>query len=410
MLPRVRPGPLALPAFRWLLVARTVSTLGNAVAPVALAFTVLDLTGSVSDLGLVVASRSVTQVLLLLYGGVLADRLPLRRLLVGSGVLSAATQAVAAGLVLTGSASIASLAVLEALNGAVTGLAFPAFATAVPQVVEPDQLPRANALLRVGQNSSAVVGAAAAGLVVAVAGPGVGIAVDAAAYVVATACVTRLRVRPVARAERTGTWQELRTGWREFVSRRWVWVVVLQFTVVNASLSGAEGVLGPQVADRSVGRGAYGLVLSLGAAGLVAGSVLALKIQPRRALLAGTLAVLLTALPAAALALTPSVIGLGLAFFVSSIAVEQFGVAWDTSLQQNVPTDRLARVYSYDALGSFVAIPVGQVVVGPLAASLGVRTTLLLCAAAVVVVTLLALTDRSLRTLERATSGLRAEV
>jgi MFS family permease len=312
---RMVSGPLAHAPFRWLLAGRTIGILGNAIAPVALAFAVLDLTGSTTDLGIVVAARSVMNVLLLLYGGVLADRLPRRLLLVGAASASAVTQALVAALVLAGGASVWSLAVLSAVNGAVAGIGFPASLAMVSQTVPPAMLASTNASLRLGLNASNVVGVSIGGLLVATVGPGWGIAVDAATFALSALCFARVDVPFAGVAKAAGTvLADLREGWGEFRSRTWVWVIVAQFGVVNAALAGAGGVLGPVVADQSIGRKAYGLVLAASTLGLVAGSVVALRYQPRRALLFGTSAVLVTALPPLALALTPTVALLMVAF------------------------------------------------------------------------------------------------
>lgn len=408
-------GALAFPAFRWLLAGRTAMTLGNAVAPVALAFAVLDLTGSATDVGLVVAARSLTNVLLLVFGGVIADRLPRAVVLVGSSLAAAATQGLVAALILSGEATVPLLAVLSAANGAVAALAFPASAALTPQTVSRAFLQPANALLRLGINGSAVLGAAAGGILVAAVGPGWGIAVDAAAFALAGFLFSRLRVasaRTDAAQDATATtvWADLTTGWSEFISRRWLWVVVAQFAVVNAVLAGANTVLGPAIADQTFGRAAWGVVLAVESLGLVAGGVLALRIRPTHLLRFGVACTLAVALPLLTLALKPSVVVLLGAFFLAGFAIEQFGVAWDVSLQEHVPQDRLARVYSYDALGSFIAIPAGQVVVGPLSAAFGLQKTLLGCAAAVVLATGIALLDPAIRKLTRLPPGEAAEL
>lgn len=282
------PGPLTWPAFRWLVAARTTSLLGNSVAPVALAFAVLDLTGRAVDVGLVVAARSLANVLLLLFGGVLADRLPRQLLLVGSSLAAAATQAAVAGLVLSGEATVPTLAVLSAVNGAVAAVAFPAAAALTPQTVPPALLQPANALLRLGTNTSAIGGATAGGLLIAAAGPGYGLAVDAATYALAAGLFSRIRLTGrVAPAASSSVLVDLRDGWAEFTARRWTWVVVAQFTVVNAAFLGTTAVLGPVVADQSVGRAAYGLVLAAQTAGLLLGGLVALRWQPDRPLRAG---------------------------------------------------------------------------------------------------------------------------
>lgn len=119
-------APLRHRAFRYLAAGRLVNMLGNGVAPMALAFAVLDLTGSVRGLGLVVGARSLMTVLFVLIGGVAADRIPLRLVLAGSNVLGAVIQAAVAALVLAGTATIPMLLALSAANGIVTALSQPA--------------------------------------------------------------------------------------------------------------------------------------------------------------------------------------------------------------------------------------------------------------------------------------------
>lgn len=394
-------GPWKHSAFRWLFLGRNIDAIGNSVAPVALAFAVLDITNSKAALGIVVASRTLANVLLLLFGGVIADRFPRRLVVVSSALAAAVTQGAVAALVLTGSAQIWSLAVISALNGGVSAIAFPASRAMLPQTVPAEDLQRANVLLRVGLNLAGLLGVAVGAQLVAIVGPGLGIVVDALSFGVSALAFSRVRIAPGPPPTPSTIVADLHEGWSEFVSRRWVWVIVAQFAVVNAASSGVRGVLAPVVADETFGRHAYGWVLTLFTVGLVVGSLIAIKLQPKRALLFGTTTILLLALPPLFLALSPHLVPLGIAFFVMALAFDQFGVAWDVSLQQNVPADKLARVYSYDMLGSLIAAPVGQIVVGPLAGVFGVRATLLGCAVAIVVPTLLAMADRSVRTLER---------
>ena len=398
-------GPWRHAAFRWLVLGRTIDSIGNSVAPVALAFAVLDLSDSNVALGLVVASRTLANVLFALFGGVLADRFPRRLVIVGSAWAAAATQGLVAALVLTGSARIWSLAVVGAVNGAVSAIAFPASQSLVPQTVPAEEIRKANALLRVGLNLTRLLGVAVGAQLVAFVGPGWGIVVDALSFALSAIAFSRVRIRPGSRAESSTIVADLRDGWSEFVRRRWVWVIVAQFAVVNAVSSGVRGVLAPAVADETFGRHAYGWILTLFTVGLVIGSVIAVKLQPRRALLFGTSMILLTALPPLSLAMFAQAVPVAVAFFVSALASDQFAVAWDVSLQESVPADKLARVYSYDYLGSLIAIPLGQVAVGPLAELFGTRATLLGCAAAIVIPTLLAMADPSVRTLKRLTTS-----
>jgi hypothetical protein len=451
-------GPFASAPFRWLLTARSIATLGNAAAPIALAFAVLDLTGSAVDLGLVVASRSIANVAVLLLGGVIADRLPKHVLLVGTSLAAAVTQAVVAALVLTGSATIPLLMILSVLNGVVAAVSFPASAAIVPQTVPVAQLRPANALLRLSLNGGAIVGASLGAVLIAAVGPGWGLALNAASFALAGIFFAFVRTPgrtraggalpdgalpdgvlpggsqagatlahaaladgdvpgdplPGATAAATATAEapanvlrELREGWAEFSSRTWVWVVVAQFALVNAAFVGAIAVLGPLVADETFGRASWGLIIAAETVGLALGGLLALRWRPRHALGIGVALVIVTALPIVGLALVPLVPVLVVAFLIGGLAIEQFGVAWDQSLQQNIPPAVLARVYSYDAVGSFIAIPIGEILVGPLAHSFGTTPVLLGCAAVVAVASLAAFATPSVR---RLTVGVPAPV
>lgn len=405
-------APLRERAFRMLLAGRVSSFLGNAVAPIALAFAVLDITGSVSDLGIVVGARSLALVVLLLFGGVLADRLPRPVVLVGSSLLSGLTQGAVAALVLTHTATIPLLVGLGLVNGALSGLAFPASAAVVPQTVPVAVRQQANALVRLGTNGVMILGAAVGGVLVATAGPGWGLAVDAASFLLAGGFFAFVRVSDVRdrSAARPSTWADLRGGWTAFTAQTWVWVVVAAFGVINACITGGVQVLGPAVADHTIGRPAWGVVLAAETLGMVAGGLLALRLRVRRLLLFGMVCVApesLLLLGLAALPLLPVLVVLA---FVQGVAIEQFGVAWETSVQEHVPASHLARVYSYDALGSFIAIPIGETLIGPVAAAVGTAPTLVGAAGLVVVATLAALSSRSVRTLEHRTAPMEPTV
>lgn len=391
--------------FRFLLLARTTSLLGNAIAPVALAFAVLDLTGSARDLGFVVASRSVANVALLLFGGVLADRLPRSVLLVGSSLAAAVTQAVIAGLVLGAEPTVAMLAALSALNGAVAAISIPASSALTSETVPADQLQQANALLRLGLNGSAIIGASAGGVLIAVAGPGWGLLADACTYTLAAALFTGIRLpRPqpgAVTSGKAGLLSDLREGWIEFAARKWVWATVAQFAVVNAAFVGTVAVLGPVVADSTFGRGAYGLIFAAQALGYITAGVVAIHWQVKYPLRLGVALIACTALPAVALAEAPYLPLLITVSFAAGFAIEQFGIAWDLSLQRHIPPEKLARVYSYDAVGSFAAIPLGEAAVGPLAQAFGTELTLLGCAASILLATAIALTNHEVRDLPR---------
>jgi MFS family permease len=218
--------PLREHSFRYLFLGRTTSFIGNAFATVALAFAVLDLTGSKADLGFVLAARSLPQVLFILVGGIWADRLPRHRVMVFSNVASGLSQGAIAVLLLTGQAEVWHLLLLAAVNGSSSAFFFPAATGIVPQTVPQRMLQQANAILRLGQNASWIGGAAVGGLVVAGTSPGVGIAVDAATFFVAAVLLAMIRLPATLRMEASNFLAELGEGWQEFKSRTWLWVML----------------------------------------------------------------------------------------------------------------------------------------------------------------------------------------
>jgi MFS family permease len=397
-----RAGPLREREFRLLFAGRTISMVGNAMAPVALAFAVLDLTGSTTDLGLVLATRSVATITFLLLGGVWSDRLPRHQVMVGSNLVAGATQAIVALLLLTGSARIWELAALGFVNGCASAFFFPASTGIVPQTVPVSMLQQANATLRLALNATNIAGAALGGVLVAATSPGWAIAIDAVTYGLAAAAFGVMRLPPGLRLEGSSVLSELREGWRDFWSRTWLWAIVVQFGVVNAVASGAMQVLGPAVAKRHLGgAAAWGAVLTAEAVGLVACGVMMLRWRPRRMLFVATLAVFPLALPLVALVGPAPLVIVVAAAFLAGFSIEIFGVLWDTTMQQEIPQEKLSRLSSYDALGSWVLMPLGLAAVGPLASALGTRPTLTACALLVVIATLPVLLSRDVRTVER---------
>jgi MFS family permease len=397
-----RLGPLREREFRLLFAGRTISMAGSAMAPVALAFAVLDLTGSTTDLGLVLVARQVPVIVLLLFGGVWADRLPRHHVMVVSNLVSGASQAVAAALLLSGHAQIWQLAALASVNGGASAFFFPASSGVIPQTVPAGLLQQANATLRLSLNATNIAGASIGGILVAATSPGTAIAVDAGSYALAAASIAAMRLAGGERTPGSTVLHELREGWHDFWSRTWLWVIVLQFGVVNATESGAVMVLGPDVAKRHLGGpAAWGFVLTGTAVGLVLCGLLMLRWRPRRILFVATLSVFPLALPLVALAIPaplPIVIACG---FAAGFFVEIFGVLWDTTMQQEIPPEKLSRLYSYDALGSWVLMPVALGAVGPISTAVGTRATLLGCAVLTLAATAPVLLSRDVRTLER---------
>jgi hypothetical protein len=314
----------------------------------------------------------VSVVVFLLLGGVVADRLPRHLVMVGSSVLAGVSQAAAAALLLSGTAHVTVLAALQVVNGACSAFTIPSTSAVLPQTVPGDLLRQANALARMGSNAASISGAALGGLVVAVFGPGWGIAVDAASFFVATVLFAGVRVARVSSGGGTSMFRELADGWRDFRARTWVWVIVGQFAFINMVFGGAFNVLGPLVAEkRLVGAAAWGVIVAAEGAGLILGGALRAWRHDKRPLLAGNNALFLQLPMLALLAVAAPLALIAAAALLGGVGIEIFEVRWSTTMHEQVPADLQSRLFSYDALGSFLFIPVGQILAAPVQSALG---------------------------------------
>ena len=398
----MRPGPLRSRNFRLLLACDVISASGTAVATVALPFAVLRIGGSASDVGYVAAAYLVPLIGFLLLGGVVGDRLPRHQVMVAANALQALAQAASAGLLLAGHARVWELAALAAARGVGTGFYLPAAEGLLPHTVPADQRAPANALDRIGRNSGQIGGAALGGVLVGLAGPGWGLAVDAVSFAVAGALRAGMRFPALPTAPRAGLVHELREGWRDFISRRWLWAIVAEFAFVVAILAGTQSVLGPLVADAHLGGArSWGLILAAEGLGAVLGGFVMIRFRPRRMLLAASLAVPADSVFFLALAVPLPVPVIAATAFAAGASVEVFSVNWATTMQQEIPPAMLSRLSSYDALGSFALAPVGTAVAGPLAASFGTSAVLTAGAILVVLLTAAVLLAPEVRNMQR---------
>jgi len=398
-------APLRERDFRLFFAGRTISRLGASFSFVALAFAILEIGGDASDIGVVLACFTVSQLVFILVGGVWADRLPRNRVMVAANVVNGFVQFTVAAIVLTGVARTWHIAALAAANGLAQAFFFPAAQGILPQLISKPRLQEANALLRLSLNATNIGGAAIAGLVVAAAGAGWAIAVDGASFLVCATFLARIRL-PSSPMTRSRFLTELREGWNAFASRTWLWATVVAFGFINAFWAGGLNVLGPIVAKAELGgAAAWGLVAAASGLGFVAGGAVALNWRPRHPLLAGMIAVAAVSLPLAALAAGAPLPVVVVGAFFSGLGVELFGVFWELSLQQHIPGELLSRVASYDMLGSIVLMPVGFVVVGPLSDAVGIHLTLWIAAGACAALAAATLSVRDVRRLRRLDSN-----
>jgi MFS family permease len=378
---RSRFGVLAERDFRLFFTGYTTSLTGSTMVPVALAFAVLETGHGAADVGFVLAAQTLPLVVLLLVGGVVADRLSRRTVMITSDLVRCASEVLLAVLLLTGSPPVWLLMVLAGVLGAGQAFFGPAMTGLVPLVASEERLQQANALRGVATSAGQIAGPAAAGLIVAAGGAGWAIAIDALTYAVSAACLARLHLPAHVAPPPERITAQLRTGWREFRTRTWLWLIVSQFGMFHLLVYAPFMVLGAVVAASSHGgAAAWGIILTAQGAGSVLGGLVAMSLRPRRPLVIATLGTFAFSLPVALLAVGAPAWWIAAAAAVSGAGIAVFGALWDTALQRNVPASALSRVSAYDWLGSVALVPLGFALAGPLAGAFGVTPVLWLAA------------------------------
>ena len=398
-----RLGALAERDFRLVFSSTTISAVGDGVAAIALVFAVLHIAhDSPTAVGIVLACRQVAAGAVTLAAGVVADRLPRHLVLVSVATVQAVVQAAVATLLFTGRASVAVLAGLAVVYGLADGFELPATQGLIPAVISRARLQQANALLGLSRSILGFGAPALGGLLVAAGSPGAAIAIDSISFAVAAVLLVRVRVPPredvIAPAP---FFAELREGWGEFRRQDWIFTTIVFFGVSNFA-NQSFGVLGPLVMKQHYGgAAAFGALLSFFGIGTILGGVLAMRWHPARPLLVSCLAswpipvvyVLLAFLQPLPLLLFFEVLGgIGLAVHLA---------LWFTVFQQHVPERARARVSSYDAFGSFVLVPVGTAVAGPVAGAVGIKTTLIAAAITMLATKAIIVSHRSVWAIRR---------
>jgi predicted MFS family arabinose efflux permease len=364
------------PEYRKLFTGQAASLLGDGMVNVALAFAVIGLGGGAAAVGLVFAVRTVPLVACLLVGGVVADRISRRAVMVAADVTRLASQGAIAALLITDHASIAALAVLSGVTGAATGFFNPASVGLLPEVVAPERLQQANGLRATAQATGEILGPVIAGVLVSTAGAGWALAIDAATFAISAVFLGRILMPERAVREHSTFFEDLREGWSTFRAMTWVWAFVAGAAIGN-TLWGAWSVIGPVVAEADLGGAAtWGAILAaMGAGGLV-GGLTAIRVRPWRPLVAATLSVPVFALPLAFLAAGAPAPLLGAAALLSGAAMMFGNTVWESTLQRHAPPASLSRLSAYDWFGSLAFRPLGLAIWGPVAAAAGYSTSL----------------------------------
>ncbi|MGA3215582.1 MAG: MFS transporter [Acidimicrobiales bacterium] len=361
--------------FRLYFLGQLTSSVGSGMAPVALSFAVLALRhGSASEVGAVLAAQTIPLVIFLLVGGVAADRLGRRRIMLTADVLRALAEAALGAWILFGHPQLWGFLLLSAIVGSGTAFFVPALTGLIPQIVSGERLTQANALNGLTMSIGSIIGPAVAGVIVATASPGWAILADALSYVLSVCSLGALRLAPTTPAPPESFFSQLRHGWNEFWSRTWLWAIVVSASVFNVALAAPFLVLGAVISKESLGGAtAWGTILSAQGAGAVLGGIAMLRMRFRRPLVAAALSLLVWVLPMLSLAYRAPVSVIAAGAFLGGASFAVFDTQWQTTMQREVPSQVLSRVSAYDWFGSLVFLPLGYAIVGPLSKAVGIH-------------------------------------
>jgi len=370
------------------------------MGPIALAFGILALpNGSANMLGLVLGATTVVFLLMAPFGGVIADKYGRARMV---GVTD-----MAAGLVLfiqvayfaTGDVPLAVLLITNGFFGLMWGIFWPAFSGLMPAVLPEAGLQKGNALNAFMTNAGVISGAAVAGLLIEVFGVAFTLAIDAASFFISGLMIFTFRhLTPRAEQTENTMLDDLLHGWRVFLSFRWIVIIVGAFSFIVMCWAAAENVLGPLIAlEHFNGPKSWSFVISAESAGLIVGSLIAIKIKPKYPMRFLMLSSFTITFYIWSLAKPQSLLMIAFGAFLFGITLDLWGTLWSTALQRKVPRDSLSRVSSFDAMGSMMFRPVGLAIAAPLSTLFGIENFLQILAAITVVAIIVPLLDPQVR-------------
>ena len=395
------------PGFTKLISARLISNFGNGFMPIALSFGILALPGgSASDVSLVLGVQLAPTIAFMVFGGVAGDRFKRNQIVGGSDIIGCLFVFLSAASFIFGFTTIALLCFTGFFFGVLNAFWWPAFSGMLPEILPKEQLQKGNAVNGLLSNFGYVAGSLVAGILVATFGAGWAILIDGISFLIAGILVWTINLNPITAEgndKPPAMWRELREGWHEFISRKWVVVVVIVFSFINLAYEATLGVLGPiATKEHNGGPKEWSWVIAAITLGMIFGGVLALKIHMSRPLLVGILPEIFVGFWIFIIGVPNQLVATLLLAFATGISIEIFYVAWSTSMQQHIPSESYSRVISYDALGSYALAPIGLVVIGPIIEAIGVAQTSRLLAIMTVIAVITPLAFREVRNLRNA--------
>lgn len=397
---RKAPEPLWTGQFNKYFTARAASRLGDEMMPVALAMGVLALGHGVAGVGYAMAAFIAPEALLVVFGGVLADRFTARRMMIGSDLVRLVVHAVLAMLFTMGDPALWLILVLAVISGSATAMFQPGVSSMVPLVAK--DVHRGNAALRVAEAIGALLGPAVGAVLVALLGAGFVFGVNAITFAISAVFLLILKTGTPPVSDRDASmWRNLLEGWQEFRSRRWLWAVIAIWAVNGLLVWGPARPLIATVVIEDHGPSGFGAVQAALGAGTVVGGLIAMRLKPLRPLAAGSIAMFGFAFHPLAIVADWPVWAIGASFAGAGACWTFWGVQWTTTVQTQVRPEVLNRVYAYDVAGSIMTNPIGRALAGPLAWLIGARQTLLVGALICTASCVTLLVVPAIRTLQR---------
>ena len=381
--------------------SRFISNVGNGLSPIALAYGVLSIPGADgSDLSLVMAARFVPLIAFMLFGGVIGDRFKRNRVVGIVDIIGSIFTGISAVAFIAGFPSIWLLVLMGALFGVLNALWWPAMSGVLPNILPKEKYQHGNAVIGLMTNIGFIAGTLLGGVIVTLYGSGWALLTDAITFLIAGILVLKIDLPAMPPRDKNSVLKDLKLGWIEFSSRSWVVAMVVTFAAINACFESMMQVLGPLAFDKGdSGPRNWSYNLEALTAGMMIGGAVAFKVKFARPLAISMALIATSALWDFAIAAELPIIFPVIGALFSGFALEIFMVNWNTSLQKHIPEKSFSRVASYDAFGSYGIAPLGIVIAGPIAATIGVSNALWWTGGITCVVALLSLLVKSVRNL-----------
>jgi len=383
-----------------LFIARFISNFGNGMGPIALAFGILALpNGSANMLGFVLGTTTVVFLLMAPFGGVIADKYGRARMVGLTDMAAGAVLFIQVFYFAKGEVPLAVLLITNGFFGLMWGIFWPAFSGLMPAVLPEEGLQKGNALNAFMTNAGVISGAAVAGILIDIFGVAFTLAIDAASFFISGLMIFTFRhLTPRAQKTENTMLDDLVHGWKIFLSFRWIVIIVGAFSFIVMCWAAAENVLGPLIAlEHFNGAKSWSFVISAESAGLIVGSLIAIKVKPKYPMRFLMISSFTITFYIWSLAKPQSLLMIAFGAFLFGITLDLWGTLWSTALQRKVPRDSLSRVSAFDAMGSMMFRPVGLAIAAPLSTLVGIENFLQILAAITVVAIVVPLLDPQVR-------------